>query len=370
MSGFDKLFLRLTGIYNFSDSDLKRRFLEDVKNLKWNMGIFEQAAKIPDNLRRYYNASEHRKRSAGTSNKDKIFYIVRVNGNCGWGYCICTFLYQIDKAIKNGWTPVIDMSFYDNQYKRPGSKKNSWCDYFEQPCGYSLQTALHSKNVIYAPAYYAENELLREKSGIDRSDCTYWRKLYKKYIRCNRRTEAYLKEQYDEIIKGKRTLGVVCRGTEIAVKKPYMHDVLPSDEEILAKTEECLKKWNCEQVYLATEDQQVFEKFKERFGSVLVFVDCKRYEKSQDWLIEDKDFNRVSPGQQGLDYLTTIYVLSKCNCFLATGCGARRLALYMTEGFEEEYTYELGFYGIDDDAYTQTPSGKPIYVKKRGDHSV
>lgn len=360
----DKLILMLTGVYNFSDSDLKRRFVEDIACLKLNRGVFAKLEEILYDLKCYYDTSEHKKRGmTGSLNKDKIFYIVRIRGNCGWGFYIYRFLYQIDKAIKNGWIPVIDMSFCDNQYKALGSRKNSWCDYFEQPCGYSLQTAMKSKNVIYAPARYGENMRLQENSGVDKDDYDYWRRLFKKYIRCNEKTRKYLDEQYNKIVKGKKTLGVVCRGTEIAVKKPYMHDVLPSNEEIVAKTEECLKAWNCEQVYLATEDQEVFDIFKSRFGCRLVSVDCKRYEKNQEWLIENQDFVRVSPKQQGLDYLTTIYILSKCNCFIATGCGARRIALYMTEGFEEQYTYELGFYGIDDDAYTLTPSGKPIYVK-------
>ena len=363
MFGADEFILRLTGIYNFSDSELKRRFLADIKRLKLNKGIFAKLEEISYDLKDYYDTSEHRKRKTGNLNKDKTFYIVRIRGNCGWGFYIYRFLYQIDRAIKNGWIPVIDMSFCDNQYKVPGSRKNSWCDYFKQPCGYSLQTAMHSKNVIYAPARYGENVRLQERSGVDKDDYAYWRRLFKKYIRCNEKTQAYLDERYNRIIKGKRTLGVVCRGTEIAVKKPYMHDVLPSDEEILAKTEECLKQWDCEQIYLATEDQEVFGKFKEKFGSSLVYVDCKRYDKNETWLIENESFKKISPRQQGMDYLTTIYILSKCNCFIATGCGARRIALYMTEGFEEQYTYDLGFYGIDDDAYTLTPSGKPIYVK-------
>lgn len=363
MSVLDDLILKLTGIYHFSESELKCRFLRDIKGLKINKNMTADWKDLLTKLKGYYIASEHKKLRSGKLNADKTFYIVRVHGNYGWGYLIYRFLYQIEKAIKNGWIPVIDMRSYDNQYKVRGSKKNSWCEYFQQPCGYSLQTALRSKNVIYAPAYYDDNKRLEEKSGRDRDDFAYWQAYCKKYIRCNKKTHNYLEDQYNNIIHGKRTLGVVCRGTEIAVKKPYMHDILPSDEEVLDKTEECLRKWNCEQVFLATEDKEIFEKFKKRFGDCLVFVDCKRYGKSNDWLIDQKDFNKAQPSRQGLDYLTSIYLLSRCNCFIGTGCGARRIALYMTEGYEEEYSYNLGFYGIDDDAYTLTPSGKPIYVK-------
>jgi hypothetical protein len=46
----------------------------------------------------------------------------------------------------------------------------------------------------------------------------------------------------------------------------------------------------------------------------------------------------------GLEYLAAIEILANCNCFVGVRCGGTKAALILSEGFEYEFTFNLGLY--------------------------
>ena len=48
------------------------------------------------------------------------------------------------------------------------------------------------------------------------------------------------------------------------------HPVQPDILDVMDKVSDVMKKENCDAVYLATEDEMIFEKFRERFGDKLI----------------------------------------------------------------------------------------------------
>ncbi len=58
--------------------------------------------------------------------------------------------------------------------------------------------------------------------------------------------------------------------------------------------------------------------------------------------------NGVNMYQNNLDYLSALYQLSKLKCFLAGNCTGTIGVLILTEGFDYQYIYNTGRYGIDD----------------------
>ena len=46
----------------------------------------------------------------------------------------------------------------------------------------------------------------------------------------------------------------------------------------------------------------------------------------------------------GLQYLTAIYILSKCQYLVATQCGGTKGALIMSDGYKSTYIFNKGLY--------------------------
>jgi hypothetical protein len=47
---------------------------------------------------------------------------------------------------------------------------------------------------------------------------------------------------------------------------------------------------------------------------------------------------------KGLEYLTTIYMLSKCNALIAGQCGGTTGAVLLSKNHEFSYLWDLGYY--------------------------
>ncbi|MDO4329863.1 MAG: hypothetical protein Q4C66_11070 [Lachnospiraceae bacterium] len=293
------------------------------------------------------------KKSFGSNCPDKTIYVIRrADANCGLFSYFITVLGHLKIADENGYIPVVDMQNYENTYLYPNElgKINSW-DYFFEPVGnISLKEAYRSKNVILSdsgiPNMIPEgtiSSLMNEDGAIDK-----WRILYKKYIHLRTDVKAKMDQERSTLFQpGERILGVICRGTDYTKFKPVGHWVQPEASVIIEKAHTCLAEWNCDKIFLATEDTDVYEEFKAAFpGKVIV--------NSKQWVQYDgkQGINNYGSSRendkmlQGLEYLTTIYILSHCNCLIGGRAGGTVGAMVMSEGYEEQYFWDLGKYGF------------------------
>ena len=65
-------------------------------------------------------------------------------------------------------------------------------------------------------------------------------------------------------------LGILARGTDYVAARPKGHPIQPEPCQIIAKAEEILEKYSCDGIYLATEDQDIYERLQEAFAKECV----------------------------------------------------------------------------------------------------
>lgn len=295
-----------------------------------------------------------KKVSYGTENKDKTFYIIGYDsGWCGIMRMIVQVLSHLEYADKYGYIPVVDFQNFHNQYLDENNfgKENAWEYFLKQPSEYSLKNIKKNANIIYSgniisPTTKAEffyNDLFK-KDRIDN-----FRRLFKKYIRFNDETTDYINEKYNFIIGNKKNiLGILCRGTDFTLKQPPFHPIQPTTQQVMEKAEEVMKKYNCSHIFLATEDNNIFNIFAEKFGDKLLFVEQRRYssrELEKSNAISQIESNTMSDKRKlALDYLSSIYILSKLKYFIGGVCGGTQGVYLMSKGFEYDYLWNLGEY--------------------------
>lgn len=290
----------------------------------------------------------------------KYLIIKRECENSGLGlfaYYV-TILARIEYALRHQMIPVVDMKNYANTFHRENEvgKINTWELFFEQPCNVSLEEALKSRTARYVwndiPSYHPNDSL----DFLYNADIVaYYHSVAEKYIRFQPHVKEILRNAEREILgeeefnKRKRILGVLARGTDYTGLRPYFNPIQPSLEQVIGKIDDYCRKYSCEKIYVATEDADILEKLTERYGDRLLYTNQKRIGKITTYLYENQEFIDRDPLERGIEYLTSIYLLSKCNGLVAGRTTGTVGACIMAENFEFRYIFSLGRYGLEDE---------------------
>lgn len=309
--------------------------------LKWYRGSKQRKEE------RYWE--EHEK-NQGKDNPDKTFYVVRRRDlYCGLFSLFITNLKRIDDAVKKGYIPVIDMQNDFNIYLSEDKVgiENAWEYYFKQPMGYSLEDIRNSRHVIIGsgavpPMFpYLDVKFLTGETG----ELEYWRACAQKYISLNEDSKRLVEQEYNKLFaRDDKVLGVICRGTDYTYDKPKNHPIQPTPEQALAKAEEIYREQGCTKVFLATEDITFYKIFKNKFGENLI-VNRADYLQYHGGAIGKEEYEwKSNRYQAGMEYLITIMLIARCNCFCAGCVSATVAVLLLTEGFEYTYLFDLGIY--------------------------
>jgi len=313
---------------------------------------------FPNIMECIYNLRFREKKvSYGADNPDKVFYVYGMPDNVGgmWWH-INKVLMHLGYAKDKGYIPVIDMKNFENQYidKENVGSINVWEVFFDQPVGYTLEDIQKSKNIILSKHRsfpYKRYEMGQSKFYDNDERIQYFHELFKEYIHFNNKTLQYFDSLYQKLFGGKgKILGVLCRGTDYVLKRPVNHPVQPRPEDVVKDAKQIMQSKNCNYIFVATEDQDILNLFKREFGDKLLYVEQTRSTKEE---LEPNDYlshinmekNRgVDPFARGIGYLSAIYLLSKCDCFLGGRTGGCKGVLIMSEGFECKKIYDLGYY--------------------------
>lgn len=305
----------------------------------------------------YYCRFQERekKTSMGNENPDKVFYVIGQKERSGglW-WIVNKVIMHLAYADDNGWIPVVDYKSFWTQYHMEGelNKVNVWDKFFLQPGAYSLEDISRSRNIIISDKKPAPSEkyFMGNTDFYDNPErLEYFQGVFKKYIKFNSSTEKYLSNKRNTIIPNSaRVLGVLCRGTDYLLKKPKNHPIQPDPQDVIELASRIMSEYSCDYIFLATEDEDILNLFKAKFGDGLLFVDQKRISKSDMHKAElVVDVNKESNQDKylmGLDYLLATYILSTCNCFIGGRTGGTKGVLLMQDKFEYKYIYNLGFY--------------------------
>lgn len=290
-----------------------------------------------------------RRVTLGKENPDKTFYVIR-RATCKVGLFsyVMTNMGLVKLALKNGYIPVIDMQGNANTYLENGEigRVNAWEFFFEQPCGFSLKDISNSKNVVLSNGLITKKSIYPGKEITENRELyAEWRALFAKYLRVQGDISGEVDILYNKLFEGRRVLGVLCRGTDYINNRPKNHPVQPEPGEVIKKAVEVMEQYSCELLYLATEDEGIYQKFKVEFGEILRVTQAKRCDKSGNANINDIGYQRDRDRYlKGKEYLENILLLAKCNCLVAGSVGGTYGALLMSKGYEYEYVYDLGIY--------------------------
>lgn len=298
---------------------------------------------LPKGMVLIYHRQKIDLRSNGCNHPDKIFLQIIIHNGAGLGTIVNYILRGIAYALTEGYIPVVDMMSHKNQYLEMDelNKINAWENYFFQPFRYTMEDIKQAQHVIPWHSYNRNHRIL----------CN--RNLYQKYIKLKPHIQAQIDNYLQETgLSGKRTLGVLFRGTDYSNGKPYNHNIQPSLDEMINTVKEKLHSWDeFDSIYLCTEDQDAVDEFKKEFKQKLFCYPQQRFPKEISIKrLAMHSFNRQQDAYyRGEEYLAAIYVLAQCNSLVAGSCGATAWALLINqEQYENKYIFELGKYGIDD----------------------
>lgn len=297
-----------------------------------------------------YERGEHRKRF-GKKNEELTFYLIRSSGNAPGLMSLYNYVVKhIQYALNNNYIPIIDFKYFSNMYLYPSQigKVNSWEYWFRQPQEkYSLEEIRKSKNVIISgvssSGYGSRSELLsKEYVG------TY-HNIIENYIKFNSATEKYIIQTHRKLFGGgqKRILGVKARGTDYKSLSPRDHCIVPENEELCSIVDDMMESEKYEYLFLATEDEQIYLYFKNRYGDKLIVNQENRYDSNTGNKEIAQIFRKkkVDLKQEGLDYLTSVYLLSKCDSLITPIVGAGAMAILMNGNrYRKLYIIEKGRY--------------------------
>ena len=290
-----------------------------------------------------------RKVSWGTENSDKTFFVIR-RAQCKAGLfsLVMTNMGLVKYALDKGYIPVIDMQSERNTYldEEQIGRENSWEFYFEQPCGYSLKDISRSRNIILSSGLIGKNNFFPEDRMVKNpEEYRMWRNLFQRYFRVKKEILKEAETLKRELFHGERVLGVLCRGTDYTNTRPKDHPIQPGTADVLDKVDEVLQKQECSCVYLATEDDDIYEVFERQYGAKLKALKTRRYHNTGQENINDISAKSgESKYQLGRDYLMTMLLLADCNCLVAGSAGGTYGALLMGKEYEYQYIFDLGTY--------------------------
>lgn len=299
-------------------------------------------------LNRIYTKIKWRARRVhyGKANPDKIFYVIRRHDiHAGLFSYAATNLGSAVAAADKGYIPVVDMMNYRNTMLLPEQvgEVNAWEYYFEQPMQYTMKDVYDSRNVILGeitqPEHFPDFGMLSDPEELQK-----WQEMAHKYLRLCPEVKARIQRYYEEQFGDRRVLGVLCRGTDYLLLKPHGHPIQPMPEEVIRKCREIMEKQQCDCIYLATEDQSIYELFEQNFPGKIYTYQKNRYEMQKAGYLNDVVGDQITPYERSLEYLVSIGILARCNCLIAGAVSGTYGALLLTEGYEYQYVYQLGRY--------------------------
>lgn len=137
-------------------------------------------------------------------------------------------------------------------------------------------------------------------------------RMLKKYIRYNDATKKYLEDEYEKLLGSNKTIAVHYRGTDF--NKGYNNHPVPVQvEQEIQIVRELLNTKNYEQVFLATDENAIVEKFRQEFGDLVkVYEDTFRDDGSGESIAFSESKRENHHYKLGLEVLRDQYTLTHC----------------------------------------------------------
>lgn len=291
-----------------------------------------------------------RKKLQVSPDKCTYFIIRRDYYGIGLFTYVCVVISYIAYAIAKGYVPVVDMKNYDNIYleKKDVGIINAWELYYNQPFEVGLDDIPVGARCVYsAKRGLPKRTPFLESIINDKEELQLWMYIHRNCIKPNTKVKDYLNQEM-KIIEGKTVLGILFRGTDYSKGKPKGHPIQPSYEQTIKKIEELLDE--DEYIYLASEEKKIEDLLKQKFPNRVlinkrVYYDIENIDYKAE-RVASLNFEREDDRfLKGLEYMSSINILSNCNSFLGSGCAGTYVAVIANNGkYDPMYLWDLGYY--------------------------
>ncbi len=336
---FLKKILKKTIIYRVLRK-IKRQIQKTLNKQKYSMD-YEQPVKL------------------GNLNPDAIFYLIGYYQddnfkNQGVLSTWLDFMPQVLYGLQKGYIPIIDMKnnwkpmMLDENNKR---NINSWEIYFKQPIqDYDLENVLQSKRVVFAkdrklPLSYDIQWANLPLSNEDFNICKRMMKYGNLSDNIINSGDLYIRQNF---LGGKKVLGVSFRRCferlhyfNSKTTPPGTHIVRATLLELLETIKDFLLKFNYDYIFFTSDDRESYDVMQKEFGAKCLFIQRPvghHFVNNKPLPLNRPDiftceFNKRENDcmLRGIEYMTDVYILSKCDSLLAAGGSADLFAYILND---------------------------------------
>jgi hypothetical protein len=299
---------------------------------------------VQDHLMIYDNPNILHVVHNGELYEGKILYVIREQGH-GYGFFaeMRSLLFEIMYAEQMGFVPVVrftsDFLYYDH-----GCDENTInpYEYYFEPVGENMDE-MNAQNVVFShggQASYIQNKFGVDSYSVSEKMEQQMSDVIKRYVRIKPEIEKKIREDFTKIIgDSKRVLGIHYRGTDYKVGY-NVHPTQVKIEQVESVIEEQLRSKRFETVFLATDEDGIYERLKEHFGSCI-----RRYEDvyrgsgavSVAFSEDAREFHHY---KLGIEVLRDMYSLSLCDGLVAGLSQVSLFAKFYKKSRDEKYMFE------------------------------
>lgn len=291
-------------------------------------------------LNAYQNPEYLHLHSYGDEYKGETIYFVDEQGN-GVGFFaeLGVTLIKLYFADDRGFIPYVSWGKNYLYYEPDGidGEKNAFLHYFA-PVSHIVDIQ-HARHVVKSEMrHYEQVKSLFGAVSYDVSEeyVDAMADMLRKYVRYNDRTKEYLESQFQELLEGKRTLGVHYRGTDF--RRQYNnHPVAVRIEQAIEEVEKLIQTGKYEQIFLATDENDAVEKFMAAFGDIVrIYSDTFRDDGGDDSIAFSKSDRAYHKYLLGLEVLRDQYTLTNCGGLVCGYSNVTFLARIMRKAWHDE----------------------------------
>ena len=161
-----------------------------------------------------------------------------------------------------------------------------------------------------------------------------------------------MEEYANAVLENHKFLGVLIRGTDYIISKMGGVRQMATVDDMLPIIRQWIDEDGYDLIFLATEDQDIFERMRKEFGSMLRVISQIRYSirDFQNIKLLSELEKKEQENNKGLiednivNYFYALYILSRCQSFIASGqCHGWNIVNSFNHGkFKRVYKFQVG----------------------------
>lgn len=292
----------------------------------------------------------------GAGARDGILYRIRI-GSRGDGFFaeyrrMLNYLYYADQLHLIPYLDYTQDYTYAEDHPVHGHT-NPFEYYYEQPCVQAADLTSYRYELTNRECDLNYSSALKPENGYDLSEeyILAIADIIRRYIRPNAETQAMMREA-ETFLGGRKTLGVHVRLTDFR-QNYYGHPTCITPDQHLRAARDAVEQYGFERVFLATDDVETVETFREAFGnSLLTYEDVTRSDGRVS-VAFSQGTRENHHYLLGLEVLRDMYTLSICDGLIA-GKSQVSICAYLHKRVSRDYRCRI----ILDAGYNQDTANK------------